>query len=91
MPGSRPGLLAVRLALLVGLPVRRPLVGRLAWIWLLLSVSLPRRIRRNAMGLRAKRRARPHRLLITLGDSLRVAGGVPARRTPFSPAELRGK
>lgn len=46
MPGSRPGLLAERLGLLVQLPVGRPLVGRLAWVWLLLSVRLLRRIRR---------------------------------------------
>jgi hypothetical protein len=31
-------------------------------------------VARNAMGLRVKRRARPHRLLITLGDFLGVAG-----------------
>ncbi len=46
MPWSRPGLLAVRSVLLVGLPVGRPLVGRLTCIWLLLSVGLLRRIRR---------------------------------------------
>ncbi len=44
MPGSRPGLLAERLGLLVQLPVRRPLVGRLAWVWLLLSARLLRRL-----------------------------------------------
>ena len=49
--GSRPGLLAVRLALLVGLPVKRSLVGRLTWIWLLLSVRLLRRIRRLTLPL----------------------------------------
>jgi hypothetical protein len=51
MPGSRPGLLAVRLALLVGLHVGRPLVGRLSRIWLLLSVRPLRRMRRLTLPL----------------------------------------
>jgi hypothetical protein len=46
MPRSRPGLLAVWLALPIGLSVLRALVGRLTRIWLLLSVGLLRRVRR---------------------------------------------
>lgn len=45
MPGRRPGLLTIRLTLLVGRLVGLALMGRLAWIWLLLSVRLLRRIR----------------------------------------------
>jgi len=66
------------------LVVASPIVG--AWqvltrifapVWRPIKKRLTAHAHPNAMGLRAKRRAGPHRLLITLGDFLRVAGGVP--------------